>query len=407
MTRIRTINKFATVTRRPVMLHIDLEVLSTVSKSQFRDAVENGYRWLRFDAALETQFQEFYTESHLTRTRLAGYLGLFMFALFSLIDISTLPTNVWPWTISIRVGLVMPSFIIALIISYRAAWRIYLPHAVFGASLITGLGTVAVIGAALWQNFQIPYEGILLVALFIYLIVCLQWWHALLINLLILLAFVGIEILFQKDPQARLYQIVFMLAANAVGAYGGYFMEYSTRTGFLVNSMLNELAEHDGLTGLFNRRTLNIHLDTTWRQAMRDNQNLAVAMIDVDHFKSYNDRYGHGQGDIALKAVADVVASQARRPLDLAARYGGEEFVVVWYHPAGAELPKMAENLRAAVAALGMAHERSEFGCLSVSIGVALMKPSTAQTYADLLRDADVALYEAKEQGRNRVVVHL
>jgi diguanylate cyclase (GGDEF)-like protein len=389
------------------MLHIDLEILSNISQSQFRNAVVNGYRSLRFEPALEMEFQDFYTDAHLIRTRLAGYLGIFMFGLFTLIDIFTMPAHVWPWTISIRLGLVIPSFVIALIISYRAAWRIYLPHAVLGASLITGLGTVGVIGAALAQDFQIPYEGILLVALFIYLIVCLQWWRALLVNILILLAFIGTEIAFQKDPQARLYQIVFMLAANAVGAYGGYFLEYSTRTGFLVNAMLNELAEHDGLTGLYNRRTLNIHLDKVWRQAMRDNQDLAIAMIDIDHFKLYNDRYGHGQGDIALKAVADVMAGQARRPLDLPARYGGEEFVVVWYHPAAAELPNMAENLRAAVAALRMAHEGSEFGTLSVSVGVALMKPSAGQTCADLLRSADVALYEAKEQGRNRVVAHI
>jgi diguanylate cyclase (GGDEF)-like protein len=388
------------------MLNIDLEVLSNISKSQFRNAVEQGYRRLRFDAVLEKQFLEFYTESHLTRTRLAGYLGIVMFALFTMIDIATMPAHVWPWTVSIRLGLVEPAFVVALIISYRTTWLTYLPRAVFGASLITGLGTVAIIGAALWQKFQIPYEGILLVALFIYLIVCLQWWRALLINLLILLAFILVEIVFQKDPQARLYQIVFMLAANAVGAYGGYFLEYSTRTGFLVNAMLNELAEHDGLTGLFNRRTLNIHLEKVWRQAMRDNQDVAIAMIDVDHFKKYNDRYGHGQGDVALKAVADVVANQARRPLDLPARYGGEEFVVVWYHPAASELPNMAENIRAAVAALGMTHEGSEFGTLSVSIGAALMRPSADHTYAELLRTADIALYEAKEQGRNQVVVH-
>ena len=98
-----------------------------------------------------------------------------------------------------------------------------------------------------------------------------------------LFAFVMMELLYQTDAQARLYQIIFMIAANAVGAYGGYFLEHSSRTMFLVNNLLNELAELDGLTGLSNRRTLNIHLDRIWKQAIRDKHEVAIAMIDVDH----------------------------------------------------------------------------------------------------------------------------
>ncbi len=388
------------------MHNIDPDLLSNTRQSPFRSASEQGYRWLRFEPALERQFEIFYTEAHLVRVRLAGYLGIALFALFVLIDLSTLPPNVSRWTVAIRLGLILPTYVIALLVSYRLAWRHHLRTAVFVASLVTGFGTVAVIGAALRQGFNIPYEGILLVALFIYLIVCLQWWRALLTNLLTLLAFIVVEVAYQNDPQARLYQIIFMFAANAVGAYGGYFLEYSTRTTFLVHALLHELAERDGLTGLFNRRTLNTYLDRIWRQANRDKRDqVAIAMIDIDFFKRYNDHYGHAQGDVALKAVADVIASHARRPLDLSARYGGEEFVVVWFNPAASELANMGNNLVAAVAALNMPHALSEVGHLTVSVGVGLMKPMSGQTSADLLRAADTALYQAKHQGRNRVVV--
>jgi diguanylate cyclase (GGDEF)-like protein len=387
------------------MLYIDPELLSNTSHSEYRNAIERGYRGLRFEEALERQFEIFYTEAHLERVRLAGFLGIVLFALFVLIDISTLPPKVAAWTVSIRLGLVIPTFIAALYISYNLRLRRHMRTAVFVASLVTGMGTVAVIGAALRQGFQIPYEGILLVALFIYLIVCLQWWRALLTNVLTLFAFIVMELMYQTDPQARLYQIIFMLAANAVGAYGGYFLEYSTRTTYLVHALLHELAEHDGLTGLYNRRTLNAHVDRVWRQAIRDQRELAVAMVDIDFFKRYNDRYGHGQGDVALKAVADVIALQARRPLDLAARYGGEEFAVVWYNPIPTELPAMGANLTAAVFALGMPHVASELGKLSISVGIALMKPVPGQCSTELLSAADMALYQAKEQGRNRVIV--
>lgn len=387
------------------MLPIDPGLLSHTSQSRYRRAIEQGYRGLRFKPALEQEFQRFYTDAHLVRVRLAGYLGIVLFGLFVLIDIATLPAQVSVWTASIRLGLIIPAYVIALLVSYRSAWRPHLQRTVFAASLITGLGTVAVIGAALREGYQIPYEGILLVALFIYLIVCLQWWRALLVNLLTLLAFVAMEAIYQTDPQARLYQIIFMGAANAVGAYGGYLLEHSTRTTFLVHALLHELAERDGLTGLYNRRTLNTHLDKVWRQAIRDESDVAIAMIDVDHFKRYNDRYGHAEGDAALKAVADVIGDQARRPLDLAARYGGEEFAVVWYHPAASELAAMGEQLRAAVAALGRTHEDSELGMLSISVGIALMAPAVGQSSAELMRVADTAMYQAKQQGRNRVVV--
>ncbi|PWF42098.1 GGDEF domain-containing protein [Massilia glaciei] len=174
----------------------------------------------------------------------------------------------------------------------------------------------------------------------------------------------------------------------------------------MAHALLNELAERDGLTGLFNRRTLNTHLERVWRQANRDKRDLvAIAMIDIDHFKRYNDRYGHVPGDAALKAVADVVERQARRPLDLAARYGGEEFAAVWYNPAPEELENMGAQITAAVTALSIAHLDNPGGKLSVSVGIALMRPSAGQSGPELLHAADTALYQAKNQGRNRVVL--
>ncbi|UOD31881.1 GGDEF domain-containing protein [Massilia violaceinigra] len=387
------------------MLKIDPELLNNASLSPHRRALEQGYRWLRFEDGLEQQFQAFYVQGHVARVRMAAYVCIVLFAMFVILDLATLPAYVSIRTASIRIGLIIPSFIVVLLASYRAAWRPYLGTAVFSAALVTGLSTVAVIGSALDAGYQIPYEGILLVALFIYLIAFLSWRRALLANMVTLGAFVIMEFWLQTDSRARLYQIVFMCAANGVGAYGAYFLEHSMRTTFLVNTLLHELAALDGLTGLSNRRTLNIHLERVWRQALRDRQAVAIAMIDIDHFKRYNDRYGHARGDAALKAVADVIAAQARRPLDLTARYGGEEFAVIWHNPVPGELQAMGEALTAAVAALRIEHPDSDSGSLSVSVGVTIGLPCAGDDAAALLRMADQALYQAKHQGRNQVVV--
>ena len=387
------------------MVNIDPELLSTAGPSLHRSAFEKGYRWLKFDGVLESEFQAFYTEGHLVRVRLAAYMVIVLFLAFVVIDLTTLPPEVSYWTARIRLFILLPPFFLLLYVSYRPSLRGYVRRTVYFVSLVAGLGTTLVIGVAYKLGTQIPYEGILLVALFIYLIACLQWRRALVANLLTLISFIAMELLYQKDPQALVYEIIFMCAANAVGAYGGYFLEHSARTMFLINNLLNELAEIDGLTGLSNRRTLNVHLDRIWRQAVRDKQAVAIAMIDVDHFKKYNDRYGHAQGDAALRAVADVIAHHARRPLDITARYGGGEFAVVWFHPSALELPRMANVITKSVANLGMPHADSEFGTVTISVGVALMTPVAGQSSTELLKAADAALYDAKHQGRNRVVV--
>ena len=129
-------------------------------------------------------------------------------------------------------------------------------------------------------------------------------------------------------------------------------------------------------------------------------------MIDIDHFKSFNDHYGHQAGDDALKAVANVIQMSAQRPLDFAARFGGDEFALILYGPEdeyGRELP---EQIRKAVRKREIHHEASPTDeYLTVSIGVAMVMPDAERSMAGAIQMADEALYQAKEEGRNRVVV--
>jgi diguanylate cyclase (GGDEF)-like protein len=169
------------------------------------------------------------------------------------------------------------------------------------------------------------------------------------------------------------------------------------------NRRLELLSNTDPLTGLANRRRFDDVLEAEWKRALASASPIAVALVDVDHFKSFNDRYGHAAGDACLRQVSAMLGHCVRHGIDLAARYGGEEFVLVL---PGADLKAataIARRVLAAVAALRHPHQGTPRGVVTVSIGVASRHPSAQHTSAELINAADAALYQAKQGGRNRV----
>ncbi|MFG5775685.1 diguanylate cyclase domain-containing protein [Comamonas sp. J-3] len=165
---------------------------------------------------------------------------------------------------------------------------------------------------------------------------------------------------------------------------------------------LQHLAQVDGLTNLANRRHFDDMLQRTYRMCLRRQEPLGLALIDIDHFKRYNDCYGHLQGDEALKAVANTLAAHARRPFDLAARFGGEEFALIL--PGHADPAAVVERFRADVQALQIPHAHSSTGeFLTVSCGVLSIHCETDSAPDSWLLHADELLYAAKSAGRNRL----
>jgi diguanylate cyclase (GGDEF)-like protein len=167
---------------------------------------------------------------------------------------------------------------------------------------------------------------------------------------------------------------------------------------------LEDLSLVDGLTGIGNRRRFDEFLTREWRRSRRARTPLSLLLLDVDFFKAFNDRYGHAAGDDCLREVAATIAMLVRRPGDLCARYGGEEFAAILPHTdlPGARL--LGERIREAVMALEIAHAGSSVApVVTVSIGVAAIDPAAEPGPDQLLRRADLRLYEAKTAGRNRV----
>ncbi|APW38654.1 hypothetical protein RD110_16805 [Rhodoferax koreense] len=170
------------------------------------------------------------------------------------------------------------------------------------------------------------------------------------------------------------------------------------------NRSLELLSATDGLTGIANRRHFDKLLLQEWNRQARLRQPLALAMLDVDWFKQYNDRYGHQAGDDCLRLVAGIVGGYVRRAGDVAARYGGEEFAFIAPGLDAAEMLHLAETIRAVVEHRGIPHSLSPVGHVTLSIGVAVLVPDARTSPELLLRQADEALYRAKSQGRNQVV---
>ena len=172
------------------------------------------------------------------------------------------------------------------------------------------------------------------------------------------------------------------------------------------NDRLTVIASIDMLSGLANRRGFQSRLDFEWMKAQQYDSELSLLMIDVDHFKLFNDTYGHPEGDACLSRLGETLAGIAAETMGFAGRYGGEEFCLLLPNTVSGRAVEIGEMVRIAVECLAMPHATSSYQKVTVSVGVACTKPNAEQQPGDLIEAADAALYAAKHRGRNAVVEH-
>lgn len=372
-------------------------------RSPYADQLNHGFARLRFNGLLEKEFREFYIAQNLQRGRLAMLTALMPLCALALIGLIVEESrhHLTPWRVAMfpllaggAAALYLPlakrhyPTIAAVSVLIGGASLTYFSHAealAGGPSLLAGQ-VLALLFACLFLGLLFNIATALAAALLV--------WHFT----------VGAVL---GTPADELWYSGAALGTGAAAALiTTYKLEHVLRTNFLEARLLNSLAERDGLTGLYNRRIFDDYAKRVWRQSRREGQPLAIVMVDIDDFKVYNDLYGHQAGDDTLRKVAETIARCAKRPFDFTARYGGEEFVLLLYGPPSDYARSLPEQIRRDVLALEIPHEGSCVGdVVSVSVGVAVAEPGSHRSLAGTLQIADEALYQAKQEGRNRVVM--
>lgn len=384
-----------------------------------RQQLDNkGWR-LRFPRALEGEFQLDYARRYRTHMQLAMLLGAFALLACGVVDPIWMPsvaTELW----TIRLMMVLPMLGLYLLSRTALGERHMQIFAVMGGCLCVG-GLVAISMHALEPFNHYYSSAITMVMLVVFVLSRLQFtWGV--VAAIIMLMTLNVGLLGFGNGGFKLWTInMFVSTASAMFALVGTFLiERSLRQNYLQSRLLNfekhDLEESnlrlqyltaiDGLTQIANRRSLDMSLTTEWQRALRKREPIGLVMIDVDHFKLFNDTYGHQAGDQCLRGVADALKDFARRPGDLAARYGGEEFVLVLTNATAQQASLVAERVRDKIMELAIPHQRSSHGNVTASFGVASLVPNSKHNGPEtLLLAADQALYRAKESGRNRVAV--
>jgi diguanylate cyclase (GGDEF)-like protein len=252
-----------------------------------------------------------------------------------------------------------------------------------------------IIGLVFIIYIYLPVRFLLAAAIStVFSVVASAWW--------LLIAETGLPL----DQMLR--AMVWLAFANALGFIAANSSQRGQRMRYAQSLLLRELLSTDAMTGIGNRRRFDDALDREWRRCSRSGKPLSLLMIDVDHFKAYNDHHGHLQGDECLRNVAQLLVESVGRPADLVARYGGEEFVCL--------LPEIGEEGARAVAAkfmMGVARASIPHAALpadarlTISIGAATCNEVSRQTPGALVALADKLLYDAKRAGRDRVMTGL
>lgn len=372
------------------------------------------------DEGLERRFRSGYSRRYRFQSLLAMQVALVLFSLFAVLDWLLYPqlvAQLW----SIRFGFALP---VLLLIFFFLLGRAYFRYGQQLMSLSLVVANLAIVG----MTVVIPADmndvyvaGLMLVALYGYTVSRLRFVWATVGNWFGVLAYNLANIWWGDVSNWDVFAgNFFCISTNVMGMVASYSMEYDSRRGFLlqqelrrersrlntVNKRLEKQARTDELTRLANRRSFFEHAQEEWRRAQRKGNCLSLVMIDVDHFKRVNDRYGHQAGDACLEQVAKVLASHARRAGEMAARLGGEEFILLLPDASSDLACEIAEAARSAIAATDfiIAPSSGSVGLhLTISCGVVSAFADDEHTLENLLSQADRAMYEAKRQGRDMV----
>ena len=306
----------------------------------------------------------------------------------------------------IHLLVIIPMLLIGLAATFSAQrHRIYPPLALI-ASTVLGLGVAAIQIIATRGGVSLLFPCLMLTIIFIYFMGGLIFYHALAANVIVMLVYLAAGTLLQLPGREFAYDALAMVAANVFCASVVYMHEKTSRLRFLEACLLREMVARDGLTGIQNRRMFDQHIQRVWQQAVRDRSGWRCCSSISTASRTTTTGTDTRRATNACARSPSRLSQCARRPLDFVARYGGEEFAVILYEASREYVAEVLTRIQRSIAELNIPHEASRVASrLTVSIGAAFILPSSNRTHDGLIQLADEALYGAKEQGRNRVVV--
>jgi diguanylate cyclase (GGDEF)-like protein len=382
------------------------EMTERITESAAARELRSGSGRLRFEPALESEFRTTRLATARRQIRYNLLLAAVLIAAFAVMDRWLLGDSTQAVPDILRFGVLVPLIAISIACTYAQAYARLYPLLMQLVAPLAGICVVLIETRAARAGIELVFATLVITTIYLYFLVGLSFYAALRSNLIVLGVYVAVAWAADLEGRQLAYSVMVLALANTVGAVVAYNLEKANRVGFLEAKLLGEMVARDGLTGIYNRRMFDERLAELWDQAVREQVPIAMLLIDIDHFKLFNDCYGHQAGDETLRSVAATLDRFARRPLDFTARYGGEEFATVLFDVDRVFVEAQAQRMRFEVETLAIPHERSSAApLLTVSVGAACVRPVAGRHREGLIQLADEALYTAKHQGRNRVVV--
>lgn len=380
--------------------------LDDVRANPYAEQLTQGFTRLRFAAPLEEQYRAYQLEHSFDLRRISLLAAILIWIAQTLLDLRLVDSLERDAMLVVRLAVIALLLVCGGLVLCSRRTDLLVPLTLT-CILALGIGSAAVVALAHRIDPLYPEEGLLLICMAGFFLAGLRLSEALACSVVVLLAYTGFELFFGAAVVHLLYVLLYLLFGILIGAVGCYQLEYKSREHFLSRRLLKVMADCDSLTGLHNRRSFRRQFDRLWRQGLREGQPVAMLLCDVDHFKAYNDCYGHQSGDGVLQRIGCLLEERARRPLDMAVRMGGEEFALLLYGSNTDDAMEAAEQLRESLEQLGIEHAQSPTASVvTISIGVACLDGNDATaSLKQLYARADQALYLAKNSGRNRVLV--
>jgi diguanylate cyclase (GGDEF)-like protein len=373
--------------------------LSAFPDSPYAAQLKRGFSKLRFDGQLEGE----YVRAHLADSRVLIRIACVFSALVAIVR-GVEQASSGNFGVLWAIAFVAFASIALASIAWSSSFdRVFLPVARIAVPARNAVIAVYIASAAALGKLEtLMILTPLIVGPFFFL--GLRFRASLACGVLTLAAFIASAVFFELAPKLTVHAVCFLLITLVACGIAAAHLEKWSRRSFLETRLIAEIAEHDTLTGAKNRRVFDEHVEHLWTRASQGGKAVAVLLVDVDHFKAYNDRYGHQAGDEALRRVAQVLMSFVQGEDSVLARYGGEEFAAVLYDVNATKALECAERMRHAVEELRIEHRGARTpSAVTISVGLAFLEPSRERGPRGALQLADQALYEAKIKGRNRV----